>query len=789
MADSTNADFNLDSPVFRDVSDIGQWFNEAFDPLGPVDHDNTNIISNWTFGQDEPNHAPVEINRDGLQQLFEDLSQGESYRPPDRETDLLLDQQPVAFPNQIHTAEDLAKVQRNSPELRDHVQEAPFVLWLPREWKYRQVLDAPYRYWELEHQLVDDIILGLGTHIVPLSAQDTPNLINSQQVACACTAPAKLATGHLDHEAQAASDQTLSLFSTSIDEPRPKKKAKFMNTSGRFVCTECIFSKQTADCDGTPEKPCSRCLRMVKNVRKSFERIQHGVTFPPLTVPEVVLFDIRDIQGLLSELRREIDDKCFANNWSNLEECFGAKGHIVCHLDEGKRFTPYSPSSVTIAVTRLATTEQARVVSEGSLVMPSLAASQLDIFTDARAPKQQIRSLPEFDQSIITTAWRCAYYVGVLFNWSAHLVYFDRHFKLGISLAMSKNLILELMYAVACRIQELATMLLRVINGTLYTRSGVSMDGYNPATVLCALRIIYSAVSKLRGLKKSWNCGDLVQLKSFLDGLHSRAPAAINAIQRYRHQHLGLLCRPSDISTSELIDIIEDSTVARSMVSFAIERFLPDGLWPLHGLQTGTQFESYTEILACPVPLINNDDRLLGRTPDRTNLDELQKRVATLQALIFPDQPSRRMKTDEASSSSSASTSSRLASPLTEPAHAGYPDSTISPSSTMNPSSPLQRRQASSLPTATTVRTTGHGPEFIKTQAETRVDTQTRPATSWNRLKRKAEVLSEPVTDSVDMTASDTPGSTSELPQNGRHRKWSARGALSRVWDAVRLRG
>jgi len=84
----------------------------------------------------------------------------------------------------------------------------------------------------------------------------------------------------------------------------------------------------------------------------------------------------------------------------------------------------------------------------------------------------------------------------------------------GVSLPVSKNLILEMMYAIAYKIQELATMLLRLVHEELYTRAYGSPREYDPATILCALHIVYSSVNKFRNMKdkNQWECAGLVKL-------------------------------------------------------------------------------------------------------------------------------------------------------------------------------------------------------------------------------------------------------------------------------------
>jgi hypothetical protein len=85
------------------------------------------------------------------------------------------------------------------------------------------------------------------------------------------------------------------------------------------------------------------------------------------------------------------------------------------------------------------------MISGEPLVLPALSEEQLNLFTDAQAPRSSILALPDkdvggmttyelstmliifnFQQSIITTAWRCAYYLGLLYNWNTHRIHYEK---------------------------------------------------------------------------------------------------------------------------------------------------------------------------------------------------------------------------------------------------------------------------------------------------------------------------------------------------------------------------
>lgn len=248
------------------------------------------------------------------------------------------------------------------------------------------------------------------------------------------------------------------------------------------------------------------------------------------------------------------------------------------------------------------------MASQETFVKPSLPSDQLDLFTDARAPEHQLRLLSDRDQRIIITAWRCAYYLGVFFHWNTHLTYYNTSLGRGISLSMSKNLILELMYAVAYRVQELITMLLYLINETLYPQHRTSdspdnhLENYDPSTVLFALRIVYNSVKKFKGgeFKNATEeiSGGILEIKSFLNDLHIRAPAAITTINKYRHQNLGVLCRESS-SLKTLGSLIHDSAATRSIVSFTFERVFPDRVLFWDGPSETFKAKLHNEMLMC----------------------------------------------------------------------------------------------------------------------------------------------------------------------------------------------
>ena len=100
---------------------------------------------------------------------------------------------------------------------------------------------------------------------------------------------------------------------------------------------------------------------------------------------------------------------------NTLEKCFNGTGHILCHLDQGKDYNPYSLTSVTLCINRLATTVHARMISGEPLVLLALSEEQLNLFTDAQAPRTQILALTGKDVSgIFSHTLSCAPYADSL---------------------------------------------------------------------------------------------------------------------------------------------------------------------------------------------------------------------------------------------------------------------------------------------------------------------------------------------------------------------------------------
>lgn len=74
---------------------------------------------------------------------------------------------------------------------------------------------------------------------------------------------------------------------------------------------------------------------------------------------------------------------------------------------------------------------------------------------------------------------------------------------------LGKNIVLETMYAMAHRIQELMTSLLFAVRNSLTPDRKAE---YDPVTVSCALWIVYSSLNKFQ--KLTWDAKSLQNLVS-----------------------------------------------------------------------------------------------------------------------------------------------------------------------------------------------------------------------------------------------------------------------------------
>ncbi|KAK4449667.1 hypothetical protein QBC34DRAFT_87497 [Podospora aff. communis PSN243] len=526
------------------------------------------------------------------------ISEEDFSRLPSQYADHLVQQQPVTFRTETLTEDDVLEANRSAPDPRSHIQEPDYKTYaydyeIPLFSTYKHEVQArdywapeqPLHVWGMWDSAVPVDSTGLADEIAKhFPGSGDSHITGNDEFGDSArdVDPSRQTSAHQTHRSTSNRRQCYG-YHEVLDKPQVLA-SPFPEAQPRHPCAECVFAGKGAECDGSP---CRRCKRLVRKACSGKVHIWGVQAHTPL-LNELIFFDIEETLKLLAGLRLDIDLLTFPgkNRQKNsLEKCFNHSGHILCHIDQGSRYQAYSSTSVTICVERLATKATARTASSGPLILPVFSEEQLDIFTDKQAPKAQIQSFSEPDRSIITTAWRCAYYLGLLFNWSAHHVLVDEStlHERQIRLPMSKNLILEVMYAIAYRIQKLGTKLLQLVNETLYAKPYGSQRNYDPAAILCALRILYSSVGQFQKLKGNWRFAGIAKLEAFLEGLNFRAPAAIRVIQKYRHRHLGILCEATPVPPT-LISLIKDSAVARSMATFAFERFRPEGLCGIGGL-------------------------------------------------------------------------------------------------------------------------------------------------------------------------------------------------------------
>lgn len=215
-----------------------------------------------------------------------------------------------------------------------------------------------------------------------------------------------------------------------------------------------------------------------------------------------------ETQLLLVALREEVD-RVSQLKPRSLESMFNG----TIHIDDAAYPSPYSMSSSTIAIKNLATTASAVPVSGARLVNPAIDGVELDKFIIRRRHSSEFRGLSESDVSLklklslfnsifaqeiniiqqeaLTVAWKCAYWITILLNWNGNRFYLDSSKRHHMSLMGAKNLLLELTYSIAHRVQELISRLCHIT-----VKSLNNTDQYNPVVVCCALWVVFAATHK-----------------------------------------------------------------------------------------------------------------------------------------------------------------------------------------------------------------------------------------------------------------------------------------------------
>ncbi|KAF5690202.1 hypothetical protein FDENT_4092 [Fusarium denticulatum] len=197
-----------------------------------------------------------------------------------------------------------------------------------------------------------------------------------------------------------------------------------------------------------------------------------------------------ETQKLLVALRGEVDEISSFSPGQSLESLFD--GNMLWHINDKATFSAYSKSVSTIAVKRLATTRAETEAQPNGIVVPAMDAVHLDTFIDQRRPARETKGLADVDRETLTIAWRCAYWLTILLRWDSNEIYLSQAGRDAMPLVDAKNLVLELAYSIAHRVQVLIKKLCHRAAKSL-ARLDESLD---PVTICCALWIVFSATHK-----------------------------------------------------------------------------------------------------------------------------------------------------------------------------------------------------------------------------------------------------------------------------------------------------
>ncbi|KAK3349189.1 hypothetical protein B0T25DRAFT_236781 [Lasiosphaeria hispida] len=251
-----------------------------------------------------------------LQSLEDTLGQqNHAYRPPHRQSDLLVEQSPIRIANQMLTPAELSQLRKDAPRLEDHVQWPHVDFETPNLWKEREA-DAPFdvfypiraesefRYTGQTDELAPypprcsgRIAVIIGQHLsedLPVHLFEHPGcqgVRDSAQCPSTCS--------YLQ--------STISSPPTILPQPKKDlvaKKPTIKNVPYRYACAECVLANKTSNCDGSPDALCSRCKRIVRKERDAQRRLYPHLDHPILSVPEIIIFDLKEIHALMLRLRR-----------------------------------------------------------------------------------------------------------------------------------------------------------------------------------------------------------------------------------------------------------------------------------------------------------------------------------------------------------------------------------------------------------------------------------------------------------------------------------------------------
>ncbi|ETS78139.1 hypothetical protein PFICI_10201 [Pestalotiopsis fici W106-1] len=376
-------------------------------------------------------------------------------------------------------------------------------------------------------------------------------------------------------------------------------------------------------CKGTEGSKCSMCIKHLENLRMYSLRsnspsINH-IDIGPIKLGTVAFYEINDMHYLLVKIREEIDSLYSPSQNETLEASF--KGDLICHISDGG-VNPHSITdpAVPIPILELSTTSAARRKTRGQSVAPALNARQLDRFIDTKAPPGIFSKLETSDvgftiptqpssparadvlqTKILNCALRSAYYFGILFNWTSNIILYDpremnkvARGSCGNGLQLAKNLVLETLYSIVHRIDCLVHQLFEWVGDSFKQHRNSPSD---PATISCALWILYSSVNKFQ--KLDWNSIHVNELRKFLDGLRDRSKAALVSVQRYNWMVSYKCCGQRSDYLTEFVDLVEKAKTPSFVVSFAYEYQYENPFFlSLHGVGTGQLARlSYVDVL------------------------------------------------------------------------------------------------------------------------------------------------------------------------------------------------
>ncbi|RBR24914.1 uncharacterized protein FIESC28_02332 [Fusarium coffeatum] len=269
---------------------------------------------------------------------------------------------------------------------------------------------------------------------------------------------------------------------TTLQEPRrskvyPGESTWTSRSAEPSRCAPCRFANiPTSQCNGSVGSTCTRCERLRSKVDKKLANTQSSLKFslspsaPMISLPQVIYFELVETQKLLVDLRGEVDEISSFTPGNSLESLFD--GNMLWHIDNKAIFSPYSKSISTVAVTRLMTARAEMAAPPDCIVAPAMDAVHLDTFIDQRRPARETKGLTDINVGIptplslcqvsdvpqretLTIAWRCAYWLTILLSWDSNELYVNQAGHDALPLVDAKNLVLELTYSIAHRIQVL----------------------------------------------------------------------------------------------------------------------------------------------------------------------------------------------------------------------------------------------------------------------------------------------------------------------------------------------